>query len=425
LRLSEIADYLGGEFVGCGDLEIRGIALPDEAGPSDIVYIEKQKYLEGASNSRAGAFLIDKRFSLNRSRPFIATASPRIAFIKLLQLFQPRNVHAPGIHPTVIVGSECRIDSSATIMAGCVLGDRVVIEQSAVIHPLCFLGSGVKIGAGSVLHPNVVVEHDCQVGKRCVLKPGVVLGADGFGYHDEGATRYRIPHLGRAVLGDGVELGANTTVDRAILGATYVGDETKVDNLVQIGHNCSIGSKCYLVAQSGVGGSTVVGSGVTLAGQSGVSDHLRIGDGAIVIGKSAVRQSLEPGEIVGGVPALPIRLENEISRLLPQLPELVHRVERLEQSRSRTETAVERRNVSWRQKVRDMLAENLRVKSEVIDEGMDLKEEFNADSLTVLNFLTEIESEFNISVPDHDVRGLKTLGDILHYLEKRLAEKEE
>ncbi len=417
--LSEIAARVGGELTGGGEKEISRVSIPETAGPADIVFADKLSFLESALRSRTGAFLVDANLAFDDPRPAIRTVTPRVAFIKLLELFEPPRPARSGLHPTVSVGRDSRISPTATIMANCVLGDNVVVEDDVVIYPQCYVGDGASIGAGTLLHPQVVVGAGCLVGRKCILFPGVVIGADGFGYHDEGTRRMRIPHLGNVVLQDEVEVGANTTIDRAVLGSTVIAAGTKIDNLVQIGHNVQIGAKCYLVAQVGIGGSTKVGNGVVLGGQSGISDHLTIGDRVMVAGKSAVRESLPPGEIVGQPPAFPIRVTNELVRLLPQLPELFLRVGRLEETGNAAPGRTPPSNGrSWSEIVVPVLAKTLRVKPELIRPDMDLKEEFNADSLTVLTVVTEIESQFGIAIPDEDVPRLRTLSAIVTYLEK-------
>jgi len=417
--LSEIAVKIGGELTGDGGKEVTGVSIPETAGPAEIVFADKHSFLESALRSRAGAFLVDANLAFNDPRPAIRTATPRVSFIRLLELFEAPRPAKSGVHPTVSIGENCRISPTATIMVNCVLGDNVLVGEEAVVYPQCFVGDGATIGTGAVLHPQVVVGARCVVGRRCILFPGVVIGGDGFGYHDEGGVRLRIPHLGNVVLEDEVEVGANTTIDRAVLGSTVISAGTKIDNLVQIGHNVQIGAKCYLVAQVGIGGSTKIGNGVVLGGQSGISDHLTIGDRVMVAGKSAVRESLPAGEIVGQPPAFPIRVTNELVRLLPQLPELFSRVGRLEESgKAAPGRAAVSQGRSWSEIVIPVLAKTLRVKPELIRPDMDLKEEFNADSLTVLTVVTEIESQFGIAIPDEDVPRLRTLSAIVSYLEK-------
>jgi UDP-3-O-[3-hydroxymyristoyl] glucosamine N-acyltransferase len=416
VRLADIAARIGGELCGDGELDIAGVAVPEAARPTDIVFVETHAYLEPAQKSKAGAFLIDSKLTMDDRRSAIRTASPRFAFLRLLELFEPPTARECGIHPTAIIGKDCRIGERVTVMAYSVLGDQVTLEDDVVIWPHCYVGAGARIGAASCLHPRAVVMSGCVTGRRCILQSGSVIGSTGFGYHDEGPQRYRIPHLGVVILEDDVEVGANSAIDRAVIGATRVGRNTKIDNLVQLGHNAQIGAGCYIVAQVGVGGSSRIGNYVVLGGQCGISDHIKVGDGAMVAGKSAVRESLQPGEIVGNPPAFPIRVTNELVRLLPQLPALFDKVERLATGPNAPAPPAD--DASWQERVVPILARTLRVKPELIGPDMDLKAEFNADSLTVLTVVTEIESQFGISIPDEDVPALRTLAAVVTYLEK-------
>lgn len=417
MKLEQIADAIDGELVGSGETEICGVCLPDTAGAKDIVFVEKHHYLERAHDSKAGAFLLDRKLKPDDSRPIIFSENPRLSFVKLLQLFDKCTPHSGSSAQ----GNQCEIDPSAKIMPGCSIGDDVVIGPKVVIHPQCVIEDRVRIGEGSIIYARAVIGHDCKIGHDCVIHPGAVIGSIGFGYHDEGGKRFRIPHLGNVVLSDRVDVGANSTIDRSILGSTFIGADTKIDNLVQVGHNVKIGTKCYVVAQVGIGGSSEIGNGVVLGGQSGVSDHVKVGDQAMIAGKSAIRESLKPGEIVGEPPAFPIRTVNELVHLLPQLTTLFSRVTELE-----TLNQIEEKPTlsgSWRDRVLPLLARSLHIRPELIGDEMDLKEEFNADSLTVLTVVTEIESEFGISIPDSEVRSMRTLNAIVDYLETSYSNK--
>ena len=417
MRLSRIAERLRLGVEGSGDPEIKGIAHPSQAKSDDLVYVEKSTFIDPARSSQAAAFLVAESMSLEDERPCLRAENVVLAFIKVLQLFETGKSEKPGRHPSVLMGDNCCIDATATIKAGTVIGDSVSIASGVVIGSNCVIGDDVSIGARTVLRPRVTIGDQCHVGEDCVLQSGAVVGSDWFGYVDEGGRRYRIPHLGRVILESEVEVGANTTIDRAVLGSTTIGRGTKIDNLVQIAHNCQIGSMSYLVAQSGVGGSASLGRGVTVAGQSGVSDHVQVGDGAIVVGKSAVREQVAPGQIVGGIPAHPIRLQNEINELLPHLPEMANRLARLEGNTAKPAAG---RGHTLREEVMALLSRQLEIPVDRIQPDIDLKEHFGADSLTVLTLITQIESRFDIGVPDQDIRNLRTPRQILEYLETRV-----
>jgi UDP-3-O-[3-hydroxymyristoyl] glucosamine N-acyltransferase len=257
--------------------------------------------------------------------------NPYLAYLKAVHLFRGEPVRPrPGVHPSAVVDPNARVAPDAAV------GPHVVVEAGASIGPGAVLMAGVyvghrtRIGAGSVLHPNVVVREECEIGERVILHPGVVIGADGFGYVREGRTYHKVPQVGIVILEDDVEIGANSCVDRATTGVTRVGAGTKIDNLVQIGHNVEMGPNVIVVAQVGISGSVQVGAGATLAGQAGVAGHIRIGDNAVVGGQSGVAKSVPDGGEVWGTPALPGGVARRVAAIIHKLPQLVTRVQALE-----------------------------------------------------------------------------------------------
>ncbi len=414
MRLEDIGLAIGADCTGDAGFEVTGVALPDSARSDQIAFLQDSRWLAQVKSLSAGAFLIGSEALVEDSRPRLVSPSPRLSFIRLLELFAPKPSYSAGVHPSVTVGRDCRIDPTASVMAGSVLGDGVEIAAGVVIYPVCFLGEGVQVGEGSVLHSNVSVGWGCRIGPRCILFPGAVLGADGFGHHVEDGRHYRYPHLGIVVLEEGVEVGANAAIDRATLGETQIGAGTKIDNLVQIAHNCQVGERCFIASQAGVGGSSIIGDRVTLAGQAGVSDHVRIGSGVTVLGQAGIYRSVAEGEVVGGTPALPKRLINEINSALPELPRMAARF----QAESGGEA--QKPSCGWRDEALEILASHLGVPSSGLEMDADLREEFEADSLTVLNIISEIESKFGMSMPDEDVHLLRTPEAILTYLEPRI-----
>jgi UDP-3-O-[3-hydroxymyristoyl] glucosamine N-acyltransferase len=229
---------------------------------------------------------------------------PYAAIAVLLPLFFPEPVVAPGIHPTAHVADSARVAASATVAAFTVVGERSVVEAGAALHPHVFVGADCRVGEGSVLHPHVVLRARVEIGRRVIVHPGSVLGADGFGYVWDGQAHRKIPQVGRVVVEDDVEIGSNVTVDRATLGETVIGRGTKIDNLVQIGHNTVVGAGSIIVAQAGIAGSCRIGRGVVLAGQVGIADHVTVGDGAKIGSQAGVHRDVPAGAGMIGTPAM-------------------------------------------------------------------------------------------------------------------------
>jgi UDP-3-O-[3-hydroxymyristoyl] glucosamine N-acyltransferase len=261
----------------------------------------------------------------------LRTAEPYLCFARALALFHPPRRLPVGVHATAVVAGTARIAPGAAIGAHVVVGEDVEIGADAQLHPHVVLYAGARIGRDFVAHTGVVVREDVRIGDRVVLHPGVVLGGDGFGFAPSATGAVKIPQIGTVVIEDDVEIGANTTIDRATLGATIVRRGSKLDNLVMVGHNCEIGAHCFIAAQVGLAGSTKVGNGVQMGGQAGVAGHLTIGDGVQVVAQSGIPSSVPAGKIVGGYPAVEVGVWRRTSAALLRLPELLRRVRRLEQ----------------------------------------------------------------------------------------------
>jgi UDP-3-O-[3-hydroxymyristoyl] glucosamine N-acyltransferase len=304
--LGRLADALGASLHGDAGRVVSGVAPLDAAGPDQVSFLTERKYLAQAQVSRAGALLVGRDVT-GLAGSLLRVDRPQQALIVLLELFHPEPIAEPGVHPTACVAGDARVDRSASV------GPLAVVEAEAVIGPhtrvgaLCFVGRRAVVGEDVRLHPHVVVREDVRIGNRVIVHPGAVLGADGFGYAFDGAAHRKIPQVGGLRIEDDVEIGANTAIDRATLGETVVRRGTKIDNLVQIGHNVRVGRHCLLVSQVGIAGSTVLGDYVVVAGQSGFAGHLTIGDRVQVAAKSAVLDDVEAGQKVMGVPAVPFR----------------------------------------------------------------------------------------------------------------------
>jgi UDP-3-O-[3-hydroxymyristoyl] glucosamine N-acyltransferase len=301
--LGELARLVGGDLEGDPSLEIRGFASLESAGSGDLSFVVADRHLAAARQSAASALIAPPGLDLG-GRPAIRVTQPYAAIAVLLPLFFPEPVVAPGIHPTAHVADSARVAASATVAAFTVVGERSVVEAGAALHPHVFVGADCRVGEGSVLHPHVVLRARVEIGRRVIVHPGSVLGADGFGYVWDGQAHRKIPQVGRVVVEDDVEIGSNVTVDRATLGETLIGRGTKIDNLVQIGHNTVVGAGSIIVAQAGVAGSCRIGRGVVLAGQVGIADHVTVGDGARIGSQAGVHRDVPAGAGMIGTPAM-------------------------------------------------------------------------------------------------------------------------
>jgi UDP-3-O-[3-hydroxymyristoyl] glucosamine N-acyltransferase len=305
------------------------VAPLDVAGPDQVSFLTDRKYLRQAQASRAGALLVARDVA-DLSAALLQVDHPQQALIVLLGLFHPEPRAEPGVHPTACVAGGARVDRSASV------GPLAVVEAEAVIGPrsrvgaLSFVGRGAVLGEDVRLHPHVVIREDVRIGDRVIVHSGAVLGADGFGYAFDGQAHRKIPQVGGLRIEDDVEIGANTAIDRATLGETIVRRGTKIDNLVQIGHNCDVGEDVILISQVGIAGSSRVGNRAMLAGQVGVADHVTIGAGAILTAKSGVPNDVPAGEVWSGIPSRPTSEQKRIWAGESQLPELIKRVRALE-----------------------------------------------------------------------------------------------
>jgi UDP-3-O-[3-hydroxymyristoyl] glucosamine N-acyltransferase len=308
---------------------LEGVRPLATAGPSDLSFFVDAALRAEAEASAAGAILTAPATTGLRHDLLLA-ADPGLALLELLRLFHPEPAVAAGIHPTAVVAPGARVAASASVGPYVVVGEGASIGDGAVLHPFVCVGAAASVGAGAVLHPHAVLYPGASIGARVVLHAGVVVGADGFGYIARGGRHLKVPQVGTAVIEDDVEVGANSAIDRATLDETRIGAGTKIDNLVQVGHNVRVGRASILCGQAGIAGSATLGDGVVLAGQSGVSNRVTVGDGARVGGKSAVFDDVAPGVQVAGVPAIDARRWRRQVAMLQRLPEIRRRLKALE-----------------------------------------------------------------------------------------------
>jgi UDP-3-O-[3-hydroxymyristoyl] glucosamine N-acyltransferase len=328
-RLRELAARVGGRVAGDPERVLEGIRPLGTAGPTDLSFLTDAALRAQAETSAAGAILTGSETPGLRQDLLVAN-DPGVALLELLRLFHPEPAAAPGVHPSAVIGPGARVAPSASIGPYVVVGEDAVIGEGAVLHPFVCVGAGASVGAGAVLHPHAVLYPGAAIGARVVLHAGVVIGADGFGYIARGGRHLKVPQVGTAVLEDDVEVGANSAIDRATLDETRIGAGTKIDNLVQVGHNVRVGRSSILCGQAGIAGSATLGDGVVLAGQSGVSNRVTLGDGARVGGKASVFDDVAAGVQVAGTPAIDATRWRRQVALLQRLPELRRRLKVLE-----------------------------------------------------------------------------------------------
>ncbi|RMG21211.1 MAG: UDP-3-O-(3-hydroxymyristoyl)glucosamine N-acyltransferase [Deltaproteobacteria bacterium] len=344
MRIAELAGALGARIVGGEGAEAREVeraAGLEDAGPGALTFYANPRYRARLLETRATAVLLDEAAARSLPDGFepirLLVDNPYAAYARALALLHPRVRPAPGIHPSAMVDPEAHVDPSAHVGALAYVGPGAEIGPGTVLHPQVHVGREVRIGAECELYPHAVVLDGCVLGRRVVLQAGAIVGGDGFGYAldtEEGRPIHRkVPQVGIVRIEDDVEIGAGACIDRATTGETVVGRGTKIDNLVQVGHNVRIGPASILCGQTGIAGSAKIGAGVVLAGQVGVVGHLTVGDGARVGAKAGVHNDVAEGETVTGYPAWPQATWLRAMAALKTLPSLVKRVRRLERER--------------------------------------------------------------------------------------------
>jgi UDP-3-O-[3-hydroxymyristoyl] glucosamine N-acyltransferase len=323
MKIKEIAHILHGSVVGDGEVVIERLSPIEEAGAGDLTFIANPQYLRQLETTRADAILVRPGTECP-GKNLIIVGDPYVALGKLLAIFCPEESHSPGISSRAVVEEGADISPEATIYSGVTVCQGARIRRGAVLYPGVFVGRDVSIDEDSILYPNVCVYRKCIIGKRVILHAGVVVGGDGFGYANPGADNLKIPQVGIVQIDEDVEIGSNSTIDRATLGKTWIKRGVKIDNLVQIAHNVVIGEDSVIVAQVGISGSTKLGKSVIIGGQAGLVGHITIGDRVMIGAKSGVHENISSGMTVSGSPHLPHKIWLRVVASMAKLPEMRH-----------------------------------------------------------------------------------------------------
>lgn len=331
IKVSEVAQLVGGVVQGNSSIAIHGVNGLLEAGPGELTFARSPRYFAELRESGASAALVPFPAPPDAPMTTICVEQPDVAFLIVLQRFASEVTHpVAGIHPTACISADARLGDSvaagahACVEPGAEIGDRVVL------YPGVYVGARCRIGADTVLYPNVVLREDTEVGARCIVHAGACIGSDGFGFADFGGRWCKIPQIGKVIIGDDVEIGSNTTVDRATFGITRIGSGTKIDNLVQIGHNVQLGEHCAIAGKAGMAGSARIGSHVRIGADAGIAGHITIGDGATVGARAGVTRSVEANKIVSGFPAIDHALQRRVMVAQQKAPEMLRRLNELE-----------------------------------------------------------------------------------------------
>ena len=335
--LKEIAEIVGGELIGDGNIKITGLDSIETARAGDLTFAD-EKHVAEAKNSAASAVIISKNFSGELPANVIKADNPKVAFAMLMEIFKPQITIPAGISDKAYIGNGTKISATAKVMAFAYIDDGAEISDGAIIYPHTYIGQNAKIGADTVIYSSVTVREYCEIGARCVIHASAVIGADGFGFTTSKGVHTKVPQIGNVVIEDDVEIGAHVGIDRAAMGSTVIGHGTKIDNLVHVGHNCRIGANCLIVAQTGISGSTIVGDNVTFGGQTGTVGHIKIGGHSVYAARSGITKNMPEGVFCSG---FPVQNHNDWLKLqvsLQKVPALIKKINQLEKQISQLES---------------------------------------------------------------------------------------
>ncbi len=330
MKLVDIAKLLNGKVYGPNDIEISGPAKIDSAKEGEITFLANPKYKHFLNTTEASAIVVDKSAG-EISKPHIKVDNAYMGFLLLLKIFGPaRTKEFEGISPKADISASAQIGENCEIGPMVYIGSNTVVGDRCIIFPGTIILHDVTIGSDTLLYPNVSIRERCSIGSNVILHNGVVVGSDGFGFAPHDGSYIKIPQIGNVVIEDNVEIGANTTIDRATLGSTLIKKGVKLDNLVQVAHNCIINENTVIASQTGMAGSAEIGKNVTIGGQAGISGHLKVGDESVIAGRSGVTKDFPEKSIVMGMPAMPIMQKKRIEASVKHLPENIKKLHQLE-----------------------------------------------------------------------------------------------
>ena len=329
MKLKDVASVSGGEIIGNAELEITGVAGISDAEEGDITFLAEIKWLKSLRDCKASAVLVKEKIDgFDKSQ--VIVKNPLYVFSKLLDVFYPKIHPYEGVSKSAFISEKAILGENVSVHHFAFISDGARIGSGSIIYPNVFIGENASVGDKCLIYPNAVIYHGMKIGNGVTIHSGAVIGSDGFGYAYEAGMHHKIPQVGTVIIEDDVEIGANTTIDRATTGATIIGKGTKIDNLVQVGHNVKIGRNAIVVSQTGIGGSSNIGDGVMLGGQAGIADHVSIEAGTMIAAKAGIMGRVTRG-IYSGAPAIPHRDWLRSVAIFNKLPELKKKVEELEE----------------------------------------------------------------------------------------------
>ena len=339
ISLRQLAERCGAELAGDGDVVIDRVATLDSAGEGAIAFLSNPKYRGRLAGTRASAVIVAPDDAQATALPKLVTANPYAAYARVAAILHPPRAPAPGVHPTAVVAGSARVAASAAIGAHAVIGERTQVGERAAVGAGTVVGEDCTVGDDCLLYPRVVVYPRSAIGPRTIVHSGAVIGADGFGMAEQDGRWLKIPQLGRVVVGADVEIGANTTIDRGAIGDTVIDEGVKLDNQIQVGHNCHIGAHTAIAGCVGIAGSTTIGRNCKIGGAAMISGHLEIADGTVISAATGVFESiLSPGVYTGSFPALPHREWKHVAAAARRLRSILERLRALERAQSDKET---------------------------------------------------------------------------------------